>query len=329
MTYAALTAVVATASFAVGAVAASLALWLAWPSVSRRLTRWAPAARARAVVMLRLLPVVFAAVVTAILFFPFHAREPRTTLEHAGVILTSLSTLAVVSILAGITRWLADVRRARTCQAAIRTGARCCRLGTSAARALCIDTATPLLALVGGVRPVMVVSRGLLEQVTDEEIELMVRHELAHRHRGDNLVAALLHALPDPLAFTRRGRQIAEAWRAAAEEAADDAAAGGNRRSRLVLAGALVRLAQTAHVGFPVVATSLLLSRSSVERRLRRLVDDAANDHDASVAALRPRRRLARAAVLAAIALVLLGASHEWARGPLYALVETAVSKLP
>ena len=69
---------------------------------------------------------------------------------------------------------------------------------------------------------------------------------------------------------------------------------GGGFLSSRSSANVLTR--STAILAALFFATSLFLSRSSVERRLRRLVDDADSDIDGSVPAPRPRWRLAHAA---------------------------------
>ena len=60
-----------------------------------------------------------------------------------------------------------------------------------------VDTAFPLVALAGIWRPSLLVARRVLEQIPDDELQVIVKHELAHARQRDNVAQLLLTAVPD------------------------------------------------------------------------------------------------------------------------------------
>jgi beta-lactamase regulating signal transducer with metallopeptidase domain len=152
-----------------------------------------------------------------------------------------------------------------------------------------IDVPYPLVAIVGILRPVLVVSGKVAGGCSADEVRLIAAHERAHLHARDNLKRLIIDGCPDLLRWTRTGRDIAEAWAASAEDAADDAATHGDRHTRIALAGVLLRVARMAVTGSPApfgVAqgspehsrrapglASALVDPDSVERRVRRLAE--------------------------------------------------------
>jgi hypothetical protein len=271
MTYIILMTVAVLAPFAAGCLAGSLAVWLLWPSLSTRLAHRPPVQRARALFALRALPVFSGLISTLVVFPRFLACEPVTTTERPGVVLVAFSLVTAGIVGGAIVRAVGDILRARAWLRTIRARGKATCLGTSRVPVWRIDDSAPVMALVGSVRPQIVAAGELIDHVTVEELDVMLRHELAHRTRRDNVVAGLLHALPDPLCYTKRGFEIAESWRQATEEAADDLAAHGDR-SRLLLASGLVRIARLAQGALPDIATSSPLAQGSLERRVRRLL---------------------------------------------------------
>ncbi len=81
-------------------------------------------------------------------------------------------------------------------------------------------------ALAGVFRPFIVVPQGLSAQLTAEEFEAVLMHELAHAHRRDNLASAFVHCLLcifwfHPLLWFVEKRILAESERACDETVTD------------------------------------------------------------------------------------------------------------
>ena len=103
-----------------------------------------------------------------------------------------------------------------------------------------MQTSAPVAGLQGLVEPKVVVSKGLYDQLDDEELDAAVAHELAHLLRGGNLrtlglwaVRALQAASPGALVLFRTLLE--------AEEAACDALAAYVTRRPAALASALLK----------------------------------------------------------------------------------------
>ncbi len=108
-----------------------------------------------------------------------------------------------------------------------------------------IDDATPVIATVGVFRPRFVISRGVLNALSPEELDCAICHELAHRTSADNFKRLLLLLAPDVLPFFSRTFSVMDrSWVTFSEWAADDAAVANDLQRSLSLAGALVHVAQ-------------------------------------------------------------------------------------
>jgi beta-lactamase regulating signal transducer with metallopeptidase domain len=104
--------------------------------------------------------------------------------------------------------------------------------------------------------------------LNDDELELAVRHELAHMRSWDNLKKALISATPFPGMSS-----LEHGWREAAELAADDSAVT-NRREALALAAALIKLSRSCQLwAEPALATGLVSGSTSIGVRLERLIE--------------------------------------------------------
>lgn len=155
-----------------------------------------------------------------------------------------------------------------------------------------ITDAARICALAGVISPVVLVSTGALAALSDDELRAALQHERAHARRGDLLLAACLSFLVDLLPLP--ACDLVETYETAREFAADhDAVEATDADS---LAGALIEFAKGGPL--PVAATSFAGgSRAVVADRLHLLLNDSPPS-----AKPRPLRRIAIAAVLAAIA---------------------------
>jgi hypothetical protein len=111
MTYVILMMVAALAPFAAACLAGSLAVWLLWPHLSARLARRPPLQRARALLVVRAVPMVSGLISTLVVFPRFLASEPTTTAERPGLVLVTLSLATAGIVVSAIVRAVRDILR--------------------------------------------------------------------------------------------------------------------------------------------------------------------------------------------------------------------------
>jgi beta-lactamase regulating signal transducer with metallopeptidase domain len=141
--------------------------------------------------------------------------------------------------------------------------------------AFAIDTNAPLMALVGVLRPRLLITRPVLEVLTEEERNACVSHELGHWRALDNLKRLAMRAAPDLLFATSTARELERRWAAASEQVADRSA-GDSDRVRCALASALVKVARlTPPVSSVTEPISALVDGGDITVRVQRLLDDA------------------------------------------------------
>lgn len=275
MQYERLLVLVVLASYAVASTAFGLLLVLLWQTKLGIILRQQPGSRLLACV--RLIPTLAGGAAAAAAAAAFVLHEPRGTTEAPSALLLLAATVGATLLAASTTRLLlAGWRTFRFIRGVEGSGVPIHLEGVKFP-AWQIELAFPLIAVTGVLRPRLVIATDLLDHVPHDELEVMVRHELAHVRRGDNLQSILLACLPDLLTWTRTGRTMRRAWHEAAEQAADELASSGLVATRLCLASALVRVAKRAGSRpappWPVLA---IYGGESMERRVRRLLDDPA-----------------------------------------------------
>jgi beta-lactamase regulating signal transducer with metallopeptidase domain len=182
-----------------------------------------------------------------------------------------------------------------------------------------IDVAFPVVAVVGILRPRVVVARQVLAHSSPADLRAIVAHERRHLENRDNLRRAVMACLPDPLSITPFGNRLTARWHEATEEAADDAAGEQHPNGRCDLAAALLNIARLA-AGQPAVClpASALYRGEDLERRVRRLVGGPAPP---PLPKASPLHRLAGSTILLITGGLALHAMHE--------VVEAAVTYLP
>ena len=122
------------------------------------------------------------------------------------------------------------------------------------------------------------ISREVLQNLSDGELEAALRHERAHGPAHDNLKRLLLLLAPDILPFRMWGgfESLERGWAQFAEWAADDKAVNGDSRRAVWLAGALVRVARLgALTEASPLMTSLVADGRDLEARVNRLLGAA------------------------------------------------------
>jgi beta-lactamase regulating signal transducer with metallopeptidase domain len=260
------------AAFAFGGLSTAGVLASVWPLVERRTTKISAAARARLLALLRLAPA-GAGVLAAVLVTDALVRfEPRDTTEAPGIMLWFGAMLTLVLFALAGRRSVRAVRAAVNCLRLLREGARLV-VRPDGTQLWVLDSQYPVAAIVGVFRTRLLLSRRVLNECTEPELDAILSHERAHVLRRDNVVRAAMLYFPDPSQPFTAGRAIERAWAAAAEEAADDAAAGTGAERRTVLASALVRVAKMATSPMPEWIGGLAFyAGTNLESRVRRLL---------------------------------------------------------
>jgi Zn-dependent protease with chaperone function len=226
----------------------------------------------------RVLPAAAALLFVTVVFVPSYWKyEPRDFVEGFDVTLTVLalgaSAVLVWAAGRGVRAWRSAVRRTRVWMQTARPLA----LAGTRIPVSEINVDTPLMALVGVLRPRLVVTRGLVAALTDEELAASVAHEVGHSRAHDNLSRLLMRAAPDLLTSTAAARAIERRWAAAAEHRADRLAASDSTIARCALASALVKVARLTPAATPIAEPiSTLIDGGQIASRVERLLADAA-----------------------------------------------------
>jgi Zn-dependent protease with chaperone function len=264
---------VALATFAAVSTAAAMGLALSWRWLEAPRTHGPAVARARLLLLLRLAPVVLGVLACGMTMLAFARHEPRTTVETPGWILLTGASIGVGLAVVGLWRIMVHWRTtSRFLQTVERTATRITLPGVSLPTWQ-LETAFPLVALAGIWRPSLLVARGILEQVPGDELQVIVKHELAHARQRDNVARLLLTGLPDVLSLGQKWLGVERAWQEASEDAADELATGDDAQARVCLASALVRVARmVGSRAMPAVPLLAFHRGGSVERRVRRLL---------------------------------------------------------
>jgi hypothetical protein len=303
--------VLTLAWFAATNVAASLVAWVLWRLVAGTRLVGHPARAARVFLALRLLPAAASLFFTVALFLPAHWRlEPAGAEESAGY---SLVLFALVgAALLGITVGRA-VRDTRATASVVRrwsaAGRSCPPRPSFGIPVFGVADTSPVLSLVGVVRPRLFVADDVVGALTAEELDVSLAHEAAHDRARDNLKRLVVAWCPDALGACGLGNGLIAGWHAAMEFAADARAAAGSERRAVALASALVKVARlTPPRAAPVPAASRLHDDALLAARIERLLAPA-GDLPAP-GDIRSPWPLAAAAVLALA--ILLPAPHAW-----------------
>jgi Zn-dependent protease with chaperone function len=223
----------------------------------------------------RLLPAVASIAFGVIVFLPSYWKyEPREFVEGFDLTLSALAVAALAMIAAAAVRGASAARRAsRRTQAWLRM-ARPITLPEASMPVFAIDTAAPVMALVGVVRPRLLITRGVLDVLTAEELRASVAHEIGHHRSWDNLKRLAMCAAPDVLTATSAARAIEQQWASASEHLADRQACQTGR-ARCALASALVKVARLTPATMPIAEPiSTLIDGSEIASRVRRLLDE-------------------------------------------------------
>ncbi|MBC5824411.1 MAG: M56 family metallopeptidase [Candidatus Eremiobacteraeota bacterium] len=167
--------------------------------------------------------------------------------------------------------------------------------GIAARAEVCVrvlNYARPFCALARIFSPLVVISRGTVERLNDDELGAALRHERAHAVRGDLLLAAALHFFVDLLPLP--AKDLIDTYAGARELAADQHAS--RHASREDLASAILSLAGSKKLA-PSFA-SLAEDQSGVRPRVMALLEARAQRSGPAV-----RRLVVTGALLAIVGL--------------------------
>lgn len=282
MRYYALVTCAALATFlslnAVGSYAAT-ALWL---GLRRRARNWSAPARANALFWLRVLSPAAALVFVAGFQLPaYFAHEPYHANEAVGMPLLALALCSAFGVTLALYRATASWLTTRRLTALWLKRAEPVRVKGVTVPAYRLDYTTPVLAVVGTLRPRLFIARQVMESLSHEEMEVALAHERGHLLERDTLKRALMMVCSDLLPIIGAGRTLERAWAEEAERAADEYAARSGAAGALDLAAALIKIARLMPAGSNKVAPAgaFLLEGADegLAGRVRRLTEMASS----------------------------------------------------
>ena len=234
-----------------------------------------PVLAARFLFSLRMLPAVLSVFLVAGLCAPSYLwLEPRTaTSEEIGILCLGFSIIALamwtISLMRGIRVLTRSIRYLTDCQ---RTGQRT-DLPGEPSPAWIVEEPGAMFAIGGIVRPRLLISRGVMNLFSADQLAAALRHERAHWMSRDNLKRLLLLLAPDIPPFLSGFETLERAWAKYAERAADDRAAAGDPSRSLALAAALVRLSRLGIAPrASLLAAPLLADDEDLSGRVERLL---------------------------------------------------------
>jgi len=276
MTRGAMIVMVCLAAYALLDLAVSVFVAILWRTRAVAPSNLPPAVRARRVLLLRMTPFAVSLGITLLIVAPaFTLFEPVHDYEPYGPALAVLA-LAAFSRLAGSAIWaifsihLTNRIEREWLESSL-------PLDTSyGLRAFMIDTAAPIVALVGVFRPTLIASRNVIDACSAEEIAAIMAHERGHFDASDNVKRWLIAWLPDMLRWSRVHYEMLDSWHHAAEDGADDAATGGDEVARADLAALLLKVVRLAPpLSWRGAVVSPFVERDGIEHRVRRLIKPA------------------------------------------------------
>jgi hypothetical protein len=276
--------------------------------------RFIKTANATALFALRVLPMFAAGAVVLLLTMPSflylepHAVEEEFGLSGLAMALCGVAVL-VVGFISALVAWWRASRFVALCTANSQ------RLNTNVGvPAYEVSCAAPALLVSGVYRPRLLVSGRAAEILSPSEMEVAIRHELAHVRGRDNLKKMVLRFCAFPFLST-----LEREWLMAAEMAADDAAVT-DERTALDLASALIKIARVSNGTMaPDLAMSLVPEKgASLRARVQRLLS-----WQRPVSARRPYLR--KIVALGSLAAVLVALNYSWVLAQMHEFTELLV----
>lgn len=214
---------------------------------------------------LRVFPLVASVVITFAFVVPsFDLLEPRAIDEGMGSTPLALGICALLLIACGCFRVITAQTKTSRVVARWLEGARPMDAGAQTVTFRSRREAPPL-TLVGVRKPRVLVSESTVALLSDDELHIALKHELAHMQSRDNLKKLVFRFCPFP-----GMAKLESAWSQAAELAADDAAVS-KLDDAVDLAAALVKLSRLVPVEAAPVCTVGFVT-GSISARVTRLL---------------------------------------------------------
>src|SRR5271157_1397331 len=168
---------------------------------------------------LRVLPFAASVVITFAFVVPsFQLLEPRSIDEGMGAVPLALGVCALLLNAGGCFRVIAAQTKTSRVVARWLEGAHPLIAGAQTVT-FCSRREAPPLTLVGVRKPRVLVSESTVALLSQEELHIALKHEVAHMQSRDNLKKLIFRFCPFP-----GMAKLESAWSQAAELAADDAA---------------------------------------------------------------------------------------------------------
>jgi hypothetical protein len=230
---------VSLAVWLVLAAAAGAAISLAWPVLVRRLARWHPVDRARALAALAATPVLLPTTILAIVLAPGLIGLVAPALDHCGLhpdhlhlclVHPSAALPAPLAISIGLATCLALALAATSWRNALARARPLHQMAALATRRLApqvdlVESDRPFALTFGLVRPRAVVSTSLLRTLSPSQGAAVIAHEAEHARRRDPLRQLAARVASVALWPGVRRALLAE-LALSAEQACDEVAAG-------------------------------------------------------------------------------------------------------
>jgi Peptidase family M48 len=282
VTYYVLVTCAALAAFLSLNAAGSLAAAGLWFGLRRRSRRWRATARAGVLFRLCVLPPACALVFVAALMVPAYvAREPYPEPEAVGLPLLAFALCSASVIALALYRSVASWLATRRLIAFWLRRAEPVSIKGVAVPAYRLRHSTPVLAVVGTLRPRLFIAAQVMDSLSPEELEMALAHERGHLLARDTLKRAVMQVCRDLLPFIGAGSRLGRAWAEEAERMADEYAARSSAAGALDLAAALIKIARMMPAGVrnAVPAGAFLLEGDDdgLAGRVRRLTEMAAH----------------------------------------------------
>jgi Zn-dependent protease with chaperone function len=250
----------------------SFAMSAGWKFVARLCQPLDPTRSANFLFGLRLFPLVAALGITAVYVVPSYlVWEPEHVDEPFGPMLLLLAGLAFSWLLAAGFRAAGAQKRTSRALSKWVQGAKGMQDGAPFP-VLRLTQCDPVLTVAGIYAPRVLVSEAAAAVLTRQELDVALKHEMAHIRHHDNLKKLLLRVVGFP-AMTA----LESAWLEMSEMAADDAAVS-NPAEALDLASALIKFCRFApiHPSYAIASALVNGAAASFTARLQRLFDWAA-----------------------------------------------------
>jgi Zn-dependent protease with chaperone function len=248
------------------------------PRIVRASASMHPQQAARLLLGLRVAPALCSIAVVAVLCVPSYLRyEQNSSAEEIGIFCVAAAAFGFILCAVSIGKGVHAVVQSFLVSHQVRFSPRLDSLApTQRVIPLSGDSLSgmPLFALVGILRPKLIVSQKVLAVLSPEQLEAAFAHERAHQLSRDNFKRLIVLLTPDIFPFGRSFKKIESHWERCIELAADDRATLGQVDRSVALAEALIKVARLSNMEtIPPLASSLSAGNQELAVRVNRLLE--------------------------------------------------------